>query len=265
MQGRDSGEAEAQHNNGSEGIEEPPWPTPAREHVIETQENEIDMREEGVTGEKRGQSECVERSGNGKLRRREGIKRSLQDITPVSYEEYDNSWDLEDESKKCKRVANFLLASCECRGEGEPIREEEGDLPAILSTGGETRTGRRDRTRTVAQAIPSLGSDHPGQYSDAVAVGNTAQTAESFNHTTDTVNQLYSKPRRVQSSWSKRIFRTMITLMLLITSIWRVEGNSDWRESAFKIQSFDCNTPGMINKLHLPEFCFIPEKSWRRS
>ena len=50
MQGRDSGEAEAQHNNGSEGIEEPPWPTPAREHVIETQENEIDMREEGVTG-----------------------------------------------------------------------------------------------------------------------------------------------------------------------------------------------------------------------
>ena len=52
----------------------------------------------------------------------------------------------------------------------------------------------------------------------------------------------------------------MITLMLLITSIWRVEGNSDWRESAFKIQSFDCNTPAMINKLHLPEVCFIPEK-----
>ena len=52
----------------------------------------------------------------------------------------------------------------------------------------------------------------------------------------------------------------MITLMLLITSIWRVEGNSNWQESAFKIQSFDCNTPAMINKLHLPEVCFIPEK-----
>ena len=49
MQGEDSGEAEAQHHNGSECIEEPPWPTPAREHVIKTQENEIDMKEEGVT------------------------------------------------------------------------------------------------------------------------------------------------------------------------------------------------------------------------
>ena len=88
MQGEDSGEAEAQHHNGSECIEEPPWPTPAREHVIKTQENEIDMKEEGVTREKRGQSECVERSGNDKLRRREGIKLSLWDITPVSYEEY---------------------------------------------------------------------------------------------------------------------------------------------------------------------------------
>ena len=45
----------------------------------------------------------------------------------------------------------------------------------------------------------------------------------------------------------------MITLMLFISAIWKVEGNSDWRESAFKIRSIDCNTPVMINKLHLPE------------
>ena len=51
----------------------------------------------------------------------------------------------------------------------------------------------------------------------------------------------------------------MLTLMLLITSIWRVEGNTDWRESAFKIQAFDCSTPVTINRLHLPEVCFIPE------
>ena len=82
--------------------------------MIETQENEIDMQEEGVTVEKRGQSGCVERSGNGKLRRREGIKQSLRDITPVSYEEYEESWDLEDQSKKCRRAVNCLLASCEC-------------------------------------------------------------------------------------------------------------------------------------------------------
>ena len=54
----------------------------------------------------------------------------------------------------------------------------------------------------------------------------------------------------------------MITLMLLLPSVWKVEGNTveDWRESAFKIHSFDCNTPTIINKLHLPEVCFIPEK-----
>jgi hypothetical protein len=97
MQGGDNEEAEAHHNNGLKGIDEPPLPTLARENVIKVQENEVDMQEEGGTGEKRGLSECGERSGNGKLRRREGIKRSLRDITPVSYEEYDDSWDLEDQ------------------------------------------------------------------------------------------------------------------------------------------------------------------------
>ena len=71
--------------------------------------------------------------------------------------------------------------------------------------------------------------------------------------TTDTVSQLHSKPRRIQSSWSQRILRTMITLMLFMASILKVEGSSDCRESAF-------NTPAMINKLHLPDICFIPEK-----
>ena len=108
-----------------------PSPTLARENVIETQENDIDMREEGFTGEKRGLSECGERPGNGKLRRREGIKRGLRDITPVSYEEHEDSWDIEDQSKKCKRAANCLLASCECRGESEPIREEKEEWPVL--------------------------------------------------------------------------------------------------------------------------------------
>ena len=89
---------------------------------------------------------------------------------------------------------------------------------------------------------------------------NTAPTAASLNHTTDKVSQLHSKPRRIQSSWSQRILRTMITLMLFMASILKVEGSSDWRGSAFKIQSFDCNTPVMINKLHLPDMGFIPDK-----
>ena len=110
--------------------------------MIETQENDIDMREEGFTREKRGLLECGKRPGKGKLRRREGIKRGLRDITPVSYEEHEDSWDIEDQSKKCKRAANCLLASCECRGESEPIREEKGELPVLLSTGAEAEMSR---------------------------------------------------------------------------------------------------------------------------
>ena len=111
MQGKESGEAEAQPDNRLKDIDEPTPPTLSRENVIKIQEKEVNMREEGGVGEKRGQPECGERAGNGKLRRREGIKRSLQDIIPASYEEYDDSWDLEDQSKKCKRAANCLLAS----------------------------------------------------------------------------------------------------------------------------------------------------------
>ena len=56
------------------------------------------------------------------------------------------------------------------------------------------------------------------------------------------------------------MLRTMITLMLLLASIMKVEGNSDWSESLFSIQSFDCTTPAMINKLRLPDECFIPKE-----
>ena len=122
--------------------------------MIETQDNEIDMKEEGGTGEKREKPECEERFSNGKLQRREGIKRSLRDIAPVSYEEYEESWDLEDQSKKCRRAVNCLLANCDCRGERGPIREEEGDLPVNLPASGETEMGGRASTDTVAHSVP---------------------------------------------------------------------------------------------------------------
>ena len=56
----------------------------------------------------------------------------------------------------------------------------------------------------------------------------------------------------------------MLTLMLLLTSVWKVDGNTidERRESTFNINSFDCNTPAMINKLHLLKFCFIPKKKF---
>ena len=111
-------------------------------------ENEIDMQER-VTGVKRGKLECVENPCNGKLRRREGIKWGLRDITPVSYEEYDDSWDLEDQSKKCKRAANCLLASCECKGESEPIRIPAGTF--TLEHG--CRAGQAGRDQRRGQGI----------------------------------------------------------------------------------------------------------------
>ena len=108
--------------------------------------------QEGVTGVKRGQSECIENLCKGKLGRREGIKRGIWDNTPVSYVEYKDSWDLEDQSKKCKKAVNCLLASCKCKGESEPIRDERVDLPVHLPRtwlqswagrpGPETRLGR---------------------------------------------------------------------------------------------------------------------------
>ena len=54
----------------------------------------------------------------------------------------------------------------------------------------------------------------------------------------------------------------MITLMLLLMSVWKVDGNTveDWRDSAFKIHPFDYSIPTMINKLYLPEVCFVTEK-----
>ena len=147
MTGGDNEEAENQFNNRSEGTEEPPPPALARENVIKVTENVVDMCEEKINGEKRGTSECGERPGNGKLRRREGIKRNLRDVTPMSYEEYEDSWDLEDQSKKCKRAAICLLASCECRDGGEPIREEQGELPVHALSGGVAEGSRRAETR----------------------------------------------------------------------------------------------------------------------
>ena len=67
----------------------------------------------------------------------------------MSYEEYEESWDLEDQSKKCKRAVNCLLASCDCRGERGPIREEEGNLLVDLPESGETETGGRAGTDTA--------------------------------------------------------------------------------------------------------------------
>ena len=74
---------ETQPDYGLRNAEETTQPTTDQGHVIKVQENEVDMSEREVNGEKRSQSECDERLGKGKWRRREGIKRSLRDTAPV--------------------------------------------------------------------------------------------------------------------------------------------------------------------------------------
>ena len=125
----------------------------------------------------------------------------------MSYEEYDDSWNLEDQSKKCKRAANCLLASCECKGESEPIRDERGDLPVPLPPNTVAELGRQARTRDAAGAIhpaliPGPSSSNTRRYSKTAAVLSIAATAASSNHTTDLVSQLHSKSRSIQSSRS---------------------------------------------------------------
>ena len=164
-----------------------------------------------------------------------------------------DSWDLEDQSKKCRRAVNCLLASCICKAERKPIRNKRVDMPVHVDTDAVAVL-----SRPVTPELQTERHSQPCYWAQAAAA--TAGTA-SLNHTSDTVSQLYIKPRRIQSSWSKRILRTMITLVLLLASILKVEGNSDWRESVFKIHSFDCTTPTMINELHLPDECFIPRES----
>jgi hypothetical protein len=97
----------------------------------------------------------------------------------VSYEEYDDSWDLEDQLKKCKKAANCLLASCDCRGESEPIRDEREDMPVHLPPHTVAELGRRVGTIDAAGArhpalIPSLSSSDTGRYSNTAAGLSTA-------------------------------------------------------------------------------------------
>ena len=262
MAGEGEGRGEDNPNSGPVDIEEPPPLTPTPENMITTPENEIDMREEGGKGEKRELTECVEFPGNGKSRRREGIKRSLRDIAPVSYEEYEESWDFEDPSKKCRRGVNCLLASCECRPEVEPIRRERGDVPVPVQITGDTGPSGRASTRYPDRDSRSQANKNTGRYSDLAERERATHTGVDSLHIPSSTLQLYSRPRRRQSSWSKKIFQHMLTLLLLLTSVWKVDGNlsAECQESALRIRSLDCNTPSMINKLQSPEFCSTPDK-----
>ena len=133
---------------------------------------------------KRGKTGCIENQSQLKMRRREGLKRGLRDTLPVSYEEYDVSWDHENQSKKCRNQVNFLLVPCSCDdnvARNIPMREKlEYDVTRMDKTGAE-RSPKGD-SRGVETGL---------------SINNTA--AKSLQDTVS-VSQLYGKPRRKYKS-----------------------------------------------------------------
>ena len=128
--------------------------------------------------------------------------------------------------------------------------------------------GKRAETPDMAVTVPPVslpGSsiNHMIQHGATSADLSADTNSSSSNLTLDNSNQSNRKPRSIQTSWSKKIFKTMLTLMLLLATFMKVEGNDEWRESPFRVRAYDCTIPGVINKLHLPESCFIPEEKLR--
>ena len=140
------------------------------------------------------------------------------------------------------------MAGCGCKVEAasiEPIRREKrDDVSAAESSRNPTppvhmitdaaaaqskRTGITGTAVTVPPvSIPGSSSNHPSQYRDTSADPSTDANRSSSNLTLDNGNQSCRKPRRIQTSWSKKIFKTMLTLMLLLTTFMKVEGNAEW-------------------------------------
>ena len=71
----------------------------------------------------------------------------------MNYEEYDTSWDLEDQSKTCKRAVNCLLDSCKCKAENEPIRNESGVMSVHLVPDTVAELGRQTGTRDMGGTV----------------------------------------------------------------------------------------------------------------
>jgi len=165
----------------------------------------------------------------------------------VSYEEYETSWDLEDQSKRCKRKINCLLVSCRWKRETatiEPIRKESGDdvstvessqiptRPGHVLPDTTTAQGKRARTQYTGvmvqpALIPGPSSNNTGRYNDTSA-GSGAKTTVASS--TDAVSQSTRKTRRRNRSWSGSLFRTALMLLLMFLSITSTEGFKDRSE-----------------------------------
>ena len=106
----------------------------------------------------------------------------------MNYEEYDTSWDLEDQSKRSKRAVNCLLAGCKCKAESKPITNKSGVMPVYLVPDTVAELGRRAGTRDMdGTAQPALlmgpSSSNTGRYSNTAAGLSTPTTSASSNHT----------------------------------------------------------------------------------
>ena len=190
-----------------------------------------------------------------KPRQRQIEKKRRDKAWFTSYEQYESSWDLEDQSKRCKRSVNCLLVSCRCKRETaaiKPIRNESGDdvitvesnqnpnmlvhvLPDAAAEQGRP-AGTRYTDGTVQPVlIPGHSSKDTGRYSSTAAGLSADTTAASSNYTQDKVSQSTRNTRRRNRSWSS-LFH-----MFMFLSITATEGFKDLSKMIPHMYTPNCN------------------------
>ena len=161
--------------------------TPTHRCSTNTQPRERDRYAGGGWGGEEGADRARGNSSQGMWRKREGNKRGLQDTLPVSYEEYDTSWDQEDQSKKCKKSVNCLLEQCAC-GRGvtvggqslQPMRRHlECDVTTVDAC--------QDRSVTVREAAAAPGDS--GRRAGTRGTADTKQHSSQLGKASGTQGQ----------------------------------------------------------------------------
>ena len=106
---------------------------------------------------------------------------------PVSYEEYENSWDIEDQSKRCKRALNCLLLSCRCKRETAASELIRNECMYDVTTAESSQT-----LSLPVHVFPDAAVVQcTGWYSITTMELSADTTSASLNHTPDTVSQLH--------------------------------------------------------------------------
>ena len=206
---------------------------------------------------KRQQHEDSKEGFNGKWRRREWIKKNLQDIPRQSNEECENDHEELNQSKKCKRGINSLLKGCshdvgklpeerENQPISEPALQDEPvqQIPAT-SAAPPQPAKQAERGGWCESAVDSDGKDRQsgidrystGQHGDRAekSIAKSSQGGEKRSHST--------RNHQRRSSWRKNTMKTMIFFFLMLATAFGSEIGKEWKETDMRMEVFDCAIP----------------------